>query len=162
MLLKSITSCLESLVSLLTQITHEELVKPSKPISNATIGEHIRHCIEMLQCLENNYEIGTINYDTRARDKRIETDKDFAILQLKNLQKSIGRDNKTLYLQQNLEDTLLEFKTNYYRELLYNFEHCIHHQALIKVAVLDNKSIQIDPSFGVANATIAHKKQCVQ
>ena len=47
-------------------------------------------------------------------------------------------------------------------ELIYNLEHSIHHQALIKVAVLKNSAIQLSENFGVAKSTIEYRNQCVQ
>jgi hypothetical protein len=40
-------------------------------------------------------------------------------------------------------------------------EHCIHHQALIKVAVLQS-AIFCEWKFGVARSTIEYRKQCAQ
>jgi hypothetical protein len=52
------------------------------------------------------------------------------------------------------EQTIPSF---YFRELLYNLEHCIHHQALIKVALLDMPHICISDTFGVAPSTIQYR-----
>ena len=56
----------------------------------------------------------------------------------------------------------LLIQSNYERELLYNLEHCIHHQALIKVAIIQSNSVAIDENFGVARSTIEYRKQCAQ
>jgi hypothetical protein len=42
-------------------------------LSNATI-EHTRHIIEMFQCLENQYDLGVVNYDKGKRNTLIQTD----------------------------------------------------------------------------------------
>ena len=65
-------------------------------------------------------------------------------------------------LQQIVDGEELNIESNYFRELLYNLEHCIHHQALIKVAVLQLEHLQIDQDFGVARSTIEYRKQCAQ
>ena len=61
-----------------------------------------------------------------------------------------------------IDGVAIKIDSNYYRELLYNLEHCIHHQALIKVAVLKNENLKVDANFGVARSTIEYRKQCVQ
>jgi hypothetical protein len=38
----------------------------------ASIGEHTRHCLEMIAELYNNYHIGNICYDNRKRDYQCE------------------------------------------------------------------------------------------
>ena len=57
-------------------------------------------------------------------------------------------------MQQIIDEEELRIESNYFRELLYNLEHCIHHQALIKVAILQVESITIGRDFGVARSTI--------
>ncbi|WP_339837617.1 hypothetical protein [uncultured Flavobacterium sp.] len=74
----------------------------------------------------------------------------------------IDKPNKNLILEQGHENINYSISTNYERELLYNLEHSIHHQALIKVAVLKNPSIKICENFGVAKSTIEYRNQCVQ
>ena len=67
-----------------------------------------------------------------------------------------------MQLQQIVDGEELLIETNYNRELLYNLEHCIHHQALIKVALLQSESITVDANFGVARSTIEYRNQCAQ
>ncbi|MFY7740053.1 MAG: DinB family protein [Flavobacterium sp.] len=162
MLIASINKTLNELLDLLSQISDTDYSCPCHQLSNATIGEHTRHSIEMFQCLENQYENGIVNYDIRNRDYLIQTNTDFArecILQILN---QIEKPNKSLQLQQIIDGEELLIDTNYNRELLYNLEHCIHHQALIKVAIIQSETIKIDENFGVARSTIEYRKQCAQ
>jgi hypothetical protein len=48
----------------------------------------------MFQCLINNYESGVVNYDERARDIVLQTDTNFAITQILNIQDSLEKENK--------------------------------------------------------------------
>tara|TARA_R110000868_G_scaffold297470_5_gene557816 strand:+ start:524 stop:1012 length:489 start_codon:yes stop_codon:yes gene_type:complete len=162
MLIPSINSSLNELVDLLVQLPDSEYAKPCFSLSDSTIGEHTRHIIEMFQCLENNYNLGIVNYDKRPRNKLIQTDTDFAISQIKMVQNSLEKENKKLELEQIIDSEELRIESNYYRELLYNLEHCIHHQALIKVAILQIETIEVDVNFGVARSTIEYRNQCAQ
>ena len=162
MLIASINKTLNELLDLLSQISDSDYSCPCRDLSNATIGEHTRHIIEMFQCLENQYENGIVNYDIRKRDYLIQTNTDFArecILQILN---QIEKPNKSIQLQQIVDGSILLIDSNYNRELLYNLEHCIHHQALIKVAIIQSATIKIDENFGVARSTIEYRKQCAQ
>lgn len=162
MLIPSIKNTLNELSDLLSQLSTEDYSCPCHGLSNATIGEHTRHIIEMFQCLEKQYEGGVINYDDRKRDYRIQTDIIFAKETINSVSNQLEKSNKNLQLKQVVDGEELLIESNYNRELLYNLEHCIHHQALIKVAVLQIDTIVIDQNFGVARSTIEYRKQCAQ
>lgn len=162
MLIPSIKNTLNELSDLLTQLSVDDYTCPCHGLSDATIGEHTRHIIEMFQCLEKQYDKGVVNYDDRKRDYQIQTDANFAKESIISVINSLDKPNKNIILQQIVDGEELNIESNYHRELLYNLEHCIHHQALIKVAVLQNDSIVIDANFGVARSTIEYRKQCAQ
>jgi hypothetical protein len=162
MLLSSINNSLNALIDLLGKLSPEEYSKPCEQLSSASIGEHTRHIIEMFQCLENQYELGIVNYDKRERNKQIQTDTHFAINQIITIQNNLDKSNKKIQLQQIIETQEILIDSNYYRELLYNLEHCVHHQALIKVAILVANTITVDANFGVARSTIEYRNKCVQ
>ncbi|EIA10345.1 hypothetical protein [Flavobacterium frigoris] len=162
MLILSIKNSLNELGDLLNQISNSEYSKQCAALSNSTIGEHSRHIIEMFQCLQKNYDSAIVNYDKRERNILIQTDTNFAISQIRIIQNSLERENKKMELQQIVDGEEIIVESNYLRELLYNLEHCIHHQALIKVAVLQNTAILVGENFGVARSTIEYRRQCVQ
>jgi hypothetical protein len=162
MLLTSINNNLDELIDLLQQLSNDEYTEPCLHLTNASIGDHTRHIIELFQCLENQYECGIVNYDKRERNIQIQTDTDFAIQQIVFIQNNLDKENKKIVLQQQIEGNEIQTESNYHRELLYNFEHCIHHQALIKVAVLQHATISLNENFGVARSTIEYRNQCVQ
>ena len=162
MLLFPIRKALNELHELLNQLTSDDYVYPCPYLSNASIGAHTRHIIEMFQCLHVQYSDGIINYDSRKRDRSIETDLNQAKVAIENCLSELEKPNKSLRLVQMIEGYEITTESNYNRELLYNLEHCIHHQALIKVAVLQLESVQISESFGVAPSTLEYRKQCAQ
>lgn len=149
----------------LNQLSGEQYTAPSLQLNKATIGQHVRHIIELFQCLENGYESGVVNYEKRKRDTKIENDKDFAGSLLHDIFNNLERPDRELILEANYDEhstEQLQVKTNYMRELIYNLEHVFHHMALIRVAVNELSSIQVDDSFGVATSTIKYKKECAQ
>ncbi|AWA29676.1 hypothetical protein HYN48_06040 [Flavobacterium magnum] len=162
MLIPSIHHSLNEMIGLLRQLSDRDYTNQCKALSHATIGEHTRHIIEMFQCLENNYESGLVNYDKRARNILIQTSTAFAIESLLAIRKNLDKENKPLRLQQIVDGEEILIDSNYFRELLYNLEHCIHHQALIKVAIHDCETVTIDANFGVARSTIEYRNQCAQ
>lgn len=162
MLLKSICRSLDELTVLLNQLSDTEYSKSCKALSNATIGEHTRHILEMFQCLQSDYDSGVLNYDKRQRNKRIQTETEFAKQCIIDIKAGLQSENKIMFLEQYIDGLTMRIQSNYYRELLYNLEHCVHHQALIKVALLQFENISVDENFGVAQSTIEYRKQCVQ
>ena len=103
-----------------------------------------------------------MNYDQRQRNKLIQTNSEFAIGQIKEIQNALDKENKKIELQQIVDGEEIRIESNYFRELLYNLEHCIHHQALIKVAILMNGKLEVNENFGVARSTIEYRKKCAQ
>lgn len=162
MLTASVKNSLNELIGLLEQLSDTDYTFPCPELSGATIGEHTRHIIEMYQCLQKQYYTGVVNYDLRARNKQIQTDSLFAITQIEEVKANLDLENKPLVLQQVIDGQAITIASNYTRELLYNLEHCIHHQALIKVGLLHCQTIAIDDNFGVARSTIEYRKQCAQ
>jgi len=166
MQLKSaISNSFDQLAGILDQLTETQYSQPSKILFNASIGQHVRHIIELYICLYNGYTSGNVNYEKRKRDVRIETDKSFAIELMEMIGNNIDKDNKKLLLDSSYDEQSTDsitVKTNYYRELIYNLEHTVHHMALIRVGVNEVSSIAIPEGFGVATSTIKYRKSCAQ
>ncbi len=162
MLIHNVKNNLSENIELLRQLTNEEYVLQHPELSNATIGEHMRHIIELYGSLVENYDYGLINYDNRKRDVLIQTDKNVAISIIEKFLLEIDKTNKPLSLAHNCFSPKEVLQTNYFRELIYNLEHSIHHQALIKVALHNLPHIRIPDSFGIAPSTLEYRKQCAQ
>jgi hypothetical protein len=162
MLIRFLKDNIKDNIELLRQLSNEEFCKKNPALSQASIGEHMRHIIELMGCLLDNYEEGIINYDHRNRDIQIQSNVNCAISILENQLAIIDKQNKQLSLIHNCFSAEELLPTNYFRELLYNLEHSIHHQALIKVALYNFPHIIISDAFGVAPSTLEYRKQCAQ
>jgi len=135
---------------------------PCPELSNATIGQHSRHIIELFQCLISGYGLGTVCYDNRKRNKQTEEDLSFALTQIREIYKAIDLPDLGLNVQYHLNNSDILIPSNYRRELMYNLEHLIHHEALIKVAITSMTEVAIPESFGVAPSTLQYRKECAQ
>ena len=162
MLLPSIHNSLNDLIDLLDQLNDADYSNPCRELSDATIGEHTRHIIEMFECLESQYDSGIVNYDLRARNKSTQTNTEFAKSRIIEIKNNFDKPNKNIELQQIVDGEEIRIESNYFRELLYNLEHCIHHQALIKVAIMQCSAVAVNENFGVARSTIEYRNQCAQ
>jgi hypothetical protein len=162
---KAIQNVFVQLSASLELLSDSQYTHASTILSNATIGQHVRHIVEMFTCLENGYETGIINYEQRKRDIIIETEKSVAVGLLKKIYEGLNRENKSLVLKaaynENSED-IIDFDTNYFREIAYNLEHTIHHMALIKVGIREVSDMEVPEGFGVASSTIKFRASCAQ
>ncbi|HLA58712.1 MAG TPA: hypothetical protein VK622_08125 [Puia sp.] len=162
---KAVQQVFLQLTDSLNQLQPDQYIHSCKYLSGNTIGQHVRHIIEMFQCLDAGYQNGEVDYEKRKRDKQIETNKEFAADLLKEISRQISRDNKTLYLltyYDELQDQPDKISTNYFREIAYNLEHTIHHMALIRVGLRELGDLPVDDSYGVASSTLKYRKQCAQ
>jgi len=154
---------LGEIIQVLDQLSSQEsYAEPCPALSDATIGQHTRHIIELYQCLLAGYDAGLVNYDDRKRNKLYENDKEEAIAVIKQIQQDLERTDKPLDVVCESLEHPVTIHSNYYREVLYNLEHCIHHQALIRVALISTKNIAVSEAFGVAPSTMQYRQQCAQ
>lgn len=164
-LYNAIKTSFQQLNEVLDQLTAEQYQTPSENLSGSSVGQHTRHVIELFQCLLAGYASGTICYDDRKRDVRIESDPLFAKQLLAGIAASIEQENTELKLAgvyDEVSTEQLHLTTNYSRELLYNLEHTVHHMALIRVALKELKTELVGGYFGIASSTIRHREQCAQ
>src|SRR5438552_5502656 len=162
---QTVKSVFVQLSESLHQLTDEQYAQPSKTLFNATIGQHVRHIIELFICLENGYNRGEVNYEKRKRDLAIESNRDFANELLQKIYTGLKKPNKKLLLESNYDEDSAEgitVTTNYYREIIYNLEHTVHHMALIRVGINEISTIEVPDGFGVASSTIKYRKACAQ
>jgi hypothetical protein len=160
-----ISPVLAQLSESISLLSDNEYAQKSLLLNGSSVGGHTRHVIELFQCLINGYKDGNINYEHRKRDIEIESNKKFACNLLDTIAAELQLPNKTLHLHGFYSENEAEecsVSTNFYRELIYNLEHTIHHMALIRVAINEVSNITLPENFGVASATMQYKKLCAQ
>lgn len=160
-MLATIEHTLKELSFVIGQLDSSDFSKPLPVLGNSSIGQHTRHTIEMFQCLLNGYESGIFSYDNRERNILLETDVAFAQEHLASICSDIQLPNKNLESSYKLGESLVCVETNFFRELVFNLEHCIHHNALIRIGVNDISNIAMSEHFGVAPSTMEYRKSCV-
>ena len=155
---------LEQLENLVVQITETDFSKPIATLSNSTLGQHLRHTLEFFVCLQTGVESGVINYDKRAHDKLLESDKFIALSAIGKMKEFVRsrKEDCSLRLEVGYDpasDNFITIDTTYSRELVYNIEHAVHHMALIKIGVNEAaKYIKLPSDFGIAASTIRYRE----
>jgi hypothetical protein len=156
-------SILVQLSCVVEQLDERDFIKPSSTLSDSTIGQHLRHTIEFFICLEGGFHKGVVNYDDRAHDKLIESDKFIALGAIQRIREFINqqREDQPLKLEVGYEpdsDCFITLDTNYLRELTYNIEHAVHHMAIMKIGLREvAPHIELPSDFGVAVSTIRYR-----
>lgn len=148
------------LEELLDQLDAHEYTLPLPILSGASIGKHHRHTIEAFQAVVDGARTGTVSFDKRKRDVRLERDKDFALQSLQN----IGNSLQALSLSEPIElicdfaydDTgeATHSPSSLEREFIYALEHAIHHMAIMKIGAIHSFDTKLSPEFGVAPSSI--------
>jgi uncharacterized damage-inducible protein DinB len=165
-LTEACSNILSQLTDLVDQIDEQDFTKPAETLSNSTIGQHLRHTLEFFTCFENGFEQGLINYDKRAHDKIIESDKFLALAAIGRISDFVcNLSDKQLKLEVGYDldkETFITIDTTATRELVYNIEHAVHHMAIMKIGVKEIASyIKLAPDFGIAASTIRYKENTV-
>jgi uncharacterized damage-inducible protein DinB len=164
---KACIQILDQLADLVEQVSANDFSKPSTALSSSTIGQHLRHTLEFFLCFEYGYSKGVINYDKRAHDKLIETDKFIARATIARISSFVEGliENKALSLEVGYDthqDECVTIETNATRELVYNIEHAVHHMAIMKIGIREVAPyVKIDSDFGVAASTVRYKEAVV-
>lgn len=159
---------LQEIKQLIASVNIEQYTHASGLLSGATIGQHIRHILEFYLCLINGSKLGKVNYDQRERDLKLETDLAFAIYTIDKICRNLilSNNESEIVLEGNYssnEGESITIKTTFKRELAYCLEHSIHHQALLKIGLMEQHIEHlISEDFGVAPATIRYKEKCAQ
>lgn len=160
-----IASLFIQMESMLDCLSDQQYTEKIGMMSDSSIGAHVRHVIEFYLELNEGYSSGNVNYDLRKRDHALESNRDFALLKLEEILGSLDKSDRQLQLSGSYslaDEAGFSVPSSYYRELIYNLEHTVHHMALMRIGVAHVSSIQLPVHFGLAVSTLKYKQSCVQ
>lgn len=160
---------LNQLKALVQNLTDNELSRNLIILNDASIGGHIRHILEFYLCLFECENLKQLNYDNRKRDRTIEASTKKCVLIIEKLLEEMKKYQKDFEITLSADygtggsTEEVSVQTTFFRELLYNIEHLVHHLAIIKIGIqsLDSKVI-IPQDLGVAASTIRNRALCAQ
>ena len=158
---------LGDLKNLLKNISDTSFSKKNNSLFGASIGEHFRHIIEFYLCVLDNKNKGVINYDLRKRDHILETKTNAGINVIDHVLTTLQQLKShqdipiTIETSLNKKQSIPKVSSSFFRELMYCMDHCIHHQSLIKIGLMEQGLVDIvDANFGVAFSTQQYRNQC--
>ncbi len=164
-IIRDTCNTLKEFNAVLQQLSVEQFTRPLAIFSGSSIGMHACHVIEFYQCLfAQSIETEGVNYDQRKRDQQLRSDLQYfevvthrIIRRLENLSEAqLAKPMRFFCDETQLND--VPTQSSFARELQYNFEHIIHHAAIIKIGILTVEPTCVVPSnFGVAPSTVRNR-----
>lgn len=129
----------------------------------SSIGSHLRHVLDHYSSFLAGVESGVVNYDARARDAMVETNRESGIERARTLLSSLEDSNVDLLqkvkviVSANTIDNDGHSQSTLGRELQFLASHTVHHYALIAIA---SRMQGIDPpdTFGIAPSTLKYRQ----
>jgi hypothetical protein len=162
MLLETTRATFQLLRQTLEGLDDAAYALPVQVLSGASIGEHVRHMLDMYLCLLDGMEQGVVCYEKRRRDRLVETSRTAGLSLLRTIEDALEKPDRTLVLENRFgqeERTGCRIPTSYLRELACNLEHTIHHMALIRIGIESRGLATLPPDFGVAPSTLRYRGQ---
>ncbi|GAA4415728.1 hypothetical protein GCM10023187_46480 [Nibrella viscosa] len=153
------------LIGMTEKLTNEEYTRPLELLFHNSIGKHMRHIIEFYDLVLSGLHTGQLNYDRRNRDLALETDTQSAIAKLRAMSVLVEATphDQVLTMEASYSpdaETDVSLSTTFYRELLYNIEHAIHHMAIIRIGLeAEFSHLTLPPNFGVAYSTVQYQNR---
>jgi uncharacterized damage-inducible protein DinB len=155
---------LKQKLDVLNMISTIDYSKKDQVIFNSSVGGHIRHSLDHFQAIFNAAKHPTHNpladYDTRARNTIIETDKDAAKNLIEDFLKEIDGLDANKEINISLIGETENFRTyqipSYVaRELSFASHHAIHHMSMVKLLLQSMKYDLVKLSaLGMAPSTV--------
>ena len=147
---------------LLGQITDEFYVNVASGITQASVGGHLRHCLDFYDAFLRGFRLGKVDYDLRERNELIEKDRLAASAKIEEtillLQQLSGNQDKELLVKlegEQAESLSAWSQSSVRREVQFLLSHTVHHYALIAV-LLRMQGIQPAADFGIAPSTLKY------
>lgn len=149
---------LEQLSCFIEDLNDTEYQYSAKPWFNSSIGQHLRHIVDLYMALMNHN--GLVDYDARRRGAAIETQRLVGLEELNTIKQwllNLNEEDLNTDLHISTEVSLqsqqaLQFRSNFARELCFAASHLTHHLAIMAV-IAKMSGRKVDDTLGLAPAT---------
>lgn len=129
----------------------------------ASIGEHLRHCVEHFSLLLDGLPKGIIDYDARQRNVDLETCSALYIVTIRNIAMQLKCLDE-LAMTRPIHVRMIfapnsgpvDVASTLGRELGFLSSHAIHHLAIVKM-LAQSLGASLPEEYGVGHATMSHR-----
>ena len=163
-LARAVASVLSELIDVLGPITPGAYAAScGSQFFDASIGGHVRHCLDHARALVDGRVGGVIDYDHRERGTVIESDPTAAMLEIRSLTISLlaiaPHDEQTkvaVHIMPTRSGDTVRVESTLGRELAFVLSHTVHHNATVR-SMAHALGISVPASFGFAPSTLANQ-----
>ncbi len=155
----------EQVANLLDSLVDSQYRESLEIFKGSTIGKHIRHIYDFYHCVVLSAEQGVLDYSCRNRDERLENDRIFVKLAFANINEAVKQLDESQVIdvipEFTTDDSQMQaVKSSIGRELMYGFDHAIHHLAIIKMGIQSHfPNCQLNENLGIAPSTIKYQQK---
>jgi len=158
--IKGSIESLEQVINFIQDLSDEIYIQIPEPLFNSSIGQHLRHILDLYMALIKANDFRNINYDVRRRGLALETNKKEGIKELIKVCDWLKSLNEmTLNMETNINtevsvynEITANFPSTVGREVSFVSTHLTHHLALM-AAIAKFLGHSVNTNLGVAPAT---------
>lgn len=158
----AILDIIRQMNSVLEQLSPQDYRSPLPEFEGGTLGQHFRHILEFFQCLEIGAYKGIVDYAARERNLLYEEHPNLTIEAFESFADLMSNVEMNQPLNVRAEFSGGErplYQSTIGREILFVYDHAIHHLAIIKIGLLCHyPNIKAEKDLGVSPSTIIARK----
>jgi hypothetical protein len=151
---------------LIIKNNNENYCEVISPLFISSAGAHMRHIIDHYLALIAGLQTGTVDYDVRHRNAKVEQEPQLALEKLAQIShwlKSLAGNDLTRVLTLSTEISVLEQKvqsvpTSLARELVFTGSHAVHHYAMI-AQIAQQQKMALPSRFCISPATATYLRK---
>jgi len=147
----------------LAQLSEEEYCRPIPEFDYHSLGQHFRHILEFFQCLQQGAAAGVVDYSARPRNALYESQPFLTRQAFEEAVRSLALLDPEQPVAVRAElgtEEQPHYDSTLGRELVYAFEHAIHHLAIIRIGLNCRfPHVYTEHTLGVAPATLKARQQ---
>lgn len=154
----AILTIIDQVNHVLAQLKPHEYRQQLPEFEGSTLGQHFRHILEFFQCLEQGFDSGMVDYAARERNLLYEGQPELTAAAFGAFAVALHNFDAMQPVEVRAEFGGQErpaYPSTIGRELLFVYDHAIHHLAMIKIGLLCHfPHVRTDQNLGVSPSTI--------
>lgn len=154
----ALATIIQQIKQVIAQLQQEDYKFPLAEFEGNSLGQHFRHILEFFQCLENGIQTGEVDYAARNRNPVFENNPDIAAAAFEAFAQALPGFDLNLPIAVRAEfgsDDRPSYESTVGREMLFVYDHAIHHLAIIKIGLVCRfPHVKAEQDLGVSPSTV--------